>query len=459
MKKIFFSLIALGFAAGAFAQTTISPVMPSYKKRASLGLNFFLKDMITAERLERNSVAYTLDRHDWARPSEMSPGVSLSYYNGLADHVDFTAGLGATYTKYPFSVPSGVAASTTEKFLLEASAGINVKLMTDNYFINPYFHIGIGASMYKGTYFAAYMPTALGLQFNLGGGSFLHTTFNYNYKVSSLAVNNLSYSIGFSAPLKDEVKPPVVVAPPPPPAPAPEKDTDGDGIVDSKDKCPEVAGAAKYDGCPVPDTDGDGINDDNDKCPTVKGLPKYNGCPIPDRDKDGINDDEDKCPDVPGVARYQGCPVPDRDKDGINDEEDKCPDVPGVRENNGCPLVKEEVVKKVNTSAKNIFFQTGKATLLPKSFKALNDVVAVLNEDANLKLDIEGHTDITGGDKINIPLSKARAQAVYDYMVSKGISASRLSSEGFGSSQPIADNKTAAGRALNRRTNMKLKYY
>jgi OOP family OmpA-OmpF porin len=111
---------------------------------------------------------------------------------------------------------------------------------------------------------------------------------------------------------------------------------------------------------------------------TVKGLAKYNGCPIPDRDKDGINDEEDKCPDVAGVARYQGCPIPDRDKDGVNDEEDKCPDVPGVKENYGCPVVKEEIViKRVNLSAKNIFFQTNSAKLLPKSFKALNDVVAV----------------------------------------------------------------------------------
>lgn len=457
MKKLIFSLIVLGTAAGATAQTT--PTTPNYKKRPSLGINFFLKDMYTADRIERTGLATTIENHQWAQPVDMSPGLSVSYYNGLTNYIDFTASLGGTFSKYPFAGNSGVKPSTDNRFLAEATAGVNVKLLTDNYFLNPYFYIGVGASSYGGTYYAAYMPTALGLQLNLGSGTFLHTTFNYNYKVTSLAVNNLSYSIGFSAPLTEEKKAPVLVTPPPPPAPVPEKDTDGDGIVDSKDKCPDVPGTAKYDGCPVPDTDGDGINDENDKCPTVKGLPKYNGCPVPDRDKDGINDEEDKCPDVAGVARYQGCPVPDRDKDGINDEEDKCPDVPGVRENNGCPLVKEEVVKKVNTSAKNIFFQTGSAKLLPKSFKALNDVVAVLKEDAALKLDIEGHTDITGGDKINIPLSKARAQSVYDYIVGKGIDASRLSSEGFGSSQPIADNKTAAGRALNRRTNMKLKYY
>jgi len=79
---------------------------------------------------------------------------------------------------------------------------------------------------------------------------------------------------------------------------------------------------ASLKGCP--DRDGDGIADIDDKCPDVKGLARYQGCPIPDTDKDGINDEEDKCPTVPGVARYQGCPIPDTDGDGVNDEEDKC---------------------------------------------------------------------------------------------------------------------------------------
>jgi len=97
---------------------------------------------------------------------------------------------------------------------------------------------------------------------------------------------------------------------------------------------------------------------------------------------------------------------------------------------------------------------------LAKSFKSLNDVAAILKEDAALKLDIEGHTDNTGSDKINVPLSHNRAKAVFDYLTTKGgIDASRLTSEGFGSAKPVADNKTAKGRGLNRRVEMKLKYY
>lgn len=453
MKKFLFSLIAVGLSVASFAQ----PAAISYKKRPTLSVNFLLKDMKTADLIDHSSLASVLNNGQWTNIRDMAPGLGVSYFQGLTEHIDFMGTLGGSFVKYPFSYKSGVTPPANTRFLLEASANLNFKLLTDKYFMVPYFSWGLGAAMYGGTYYMAHMPTALGLQFNLGENTFLTTQFGYNAKISNLATNHLTYSLGLGSPIKERKAAPVVVAPPPPPAPA---DTDGDGITDDKDKCPTVAGVAKYDGCPVPDTDGDGINDDNDKCPTVKGLAKYNGCPVPDTDKDGINDEEDKCPTVPGVARYNGCPVPDTDKDGVNDEEDKCPTVPGVKENNGCPVIKEEVVKKVAASAKKIFFATGSSKLLAKSFKSLNDVAAILKEDAALKLDIEGHTDNTGSDKVNLPLSQKRAQSVYDYLTTKGgIDAGRLSHEGFGSSKPVADNKTAKGRGLNRRVKMKLKYY
>ena len=244
-----------------------------------------------------------------------------------------------------------------------------------------------------------------------------------------------------------------VITPPEPP-----KDTDNDGIIDSLDKCPTVPGIAKYEGCPIPDTDGDGINDEVDKCPTVAGLAKYDGCPIPDTDKDGINDEEDKCPTVPGVKEYQGCPVPDRDKDGIPDDQDKCPDVPGVPAQQGCPEITKEVVERVEYAAKRIFFNNASTKLLPKSFAALNDVVTILNENPSVKLKIDGHTDWNGSDAYNMKLSDGRAGSVKAYFVSKGIDESRLISEGFGETTPVADNKTAAGRQQNRRVEMKLFY-
>ncbi len=255
--------------------------------------------------------------------------------------------------------------------------------------------------------------------------------------------------------IKDE--PETVPAKELPKAAAP-ADTDGDGIIDTEDKCVTVPGVAKYQGCPVPDTDGDGINDEEDKCVTIPGVAKYQGCPVPDTDGDGINDEADKCVTVAGLAKYEGCPVPDTDGDGVNDEEDKCINVPGEKTNMGCPLIKADVVKKINFAAKNILFQTGKAILLPQSFTQLDKVAAILKEDENIKLNVEGHTDNAGKPSANLLLSEKRAAAVRAYLIKKGIDENRLTSKGFGDTAPVVSNKTAAGKKQNRRVEMKANY-
>ena len=116
-------------------------------------------------------------------------------------------------------------------------------------------------------------------------------------------------------------------------------------------------------------------------------------------------------------------------------------------------------MKKINYAAQNIYFATGKATLLSKSFKGLNEVAKVLKDDAELKLAIDGHTDNVGTDNLNQKLSENRAAAVKAYLVKQGIDADRLVSAGYGETQPVADNKTAAGRQKNRRVELKLSYF
>jgi outer membrane protein OmpA-like peptidoglycan-associated protein len=237
-------------------------------------------------------------------------------------------------------------------------------------------------------------------------------------------------------------------------------DSDGDGINDGEDKCPSVAGLAKYNGCPIPDSDGDGINDEEDKCPNVAGLAKYSGCPIPDSDGDGMNDEEDKCPNEAGIAKYNGCPVPDKDGDGINDEEDKCPDIAGIAGNNGCPEVPANVSKSLGSAAQSIAFGTGtnNAVLTTRSNASLDKIVTIMNENPGLHIRVEAHTDNAGDEDANENLSSERAKAVKAYLVSKGIDEDRIATEGFGESQPIADNNTAAGRAKNRRVEIRIAY-
>lgn len=225
-------------------------------------------------------------------------------------------------------------------------------------------------------------------------------------------------------------------------------DSDDDGIADNTDKCPKEKGTAKYNGCPTPDTDGDGINDDDDKCISEKGTKENNGCPFADKDKDGIYDKDDACPDVAGEAKYKGCP--DTDKDGIADNDDRCPKEFGIAANKGCPEIKEEV-KKVMIEAAHVEFETGSAKFKSTAYPILDKVIKALNDYPQYAMSLQGHTDNQGDKGSNQRLSEARAKACYDYLISKGIKAERLGHVGYGDTQPIGDNKTAAGRQDNRR--------
>jgi len=238
--------------------------------------------------------------------------------------------------------------------------------------------------------------------------------------------------------------------------PRPKKDTDKDGIPDDQDLCPLKPGSAAWHGCPVPDSDKDGINDEHDSCKNIPGLARYNGCPIPDTDHDGVNDEEDKCPQQAGVARYQGCPVPDRDGDGLNDEEDKCPDSTGAKENQGCPVIKKEATEQIKYIAKNILFTSASDQLTDSSYTALNELAGLMTAHPEWHLTIEGYTDNRGAPEKNLALSAHRAEAVLAYLVRKGIPGTRLTAAGRGQDSPIADNRTEAGRAVNRRVELRI---
>jgi OOP family OmpA-OmpF porin len=444
MKKIIAALLALSaFTSSGFGQS-------DEPRPAAIGISFFLNDFATPDRIRTTSLSQVFANKKWAKPKDMSPGIAITYFKGLTKRVDFAGTLAGSFIRYPFPkhAPFG-----SDRFLLEGDAAAHLKLVSESFWVQPYISVGIGGHMYGGQYFGAYLPAGVGFKINFFDEAHLFTSVTYKVPVTTETANyHFMYQIGVAGRIGKK-KEPVVLEPPKPPV-----DTDKDGIIDSLDKCPTVPGLAKYQGCPVPDTDKDGINDEEDKCPTVFGLARYQGCPIPDTDKDGINDEEDKCPTVAGLARYQGCPLVDTDNDGVPDEDDKCPTVPGPKENNGCPDIKPDVIKKVDYAANNIYFATGKYVLLDKSFKGLKEVAQILKDNPQLKMSIDGHTDNVGTDVSNQKLSENRAGAVKKYLVKLGVDESRLIVTGYGESQPIADNKTAAGRQKNRRVEMKLSY-
>ena len=104
----------------------------------------------------------------------------------------------------------------------------------------------------------------------------------------------------------------------------------------------------------------------------------------------------------------------------------------------------------------SITFDTNKSNIKPNFYGTLNKVAQTLAEDNQSAILVTGYTDNTGNDSINIPLSQARAQSVKSYLVSQGVSASRIDAQGYGSSNPIADNSTASGREQNRRVEISI---
>ena len=227
-------------------------------------------------------------------------------------------------------------------------------------------------------------------------------------------------------------------------------DTDGDGIEDSKDACITIAGLVKFNGCP--DKDNDDIEDSKDKCPDVAGLVAFEGCP--DKDADGVPDHKDRCPDKAGLSQFDGCP--DTDGDGIEDSKDRCPDIAGGVGFSGCPEPKKADIEKLQTIAKQINFETGKDVLKESSYPTLDEVAKLMKDNPMYKLSIEGHTDNVGAAAQNLDLSQRRAASVRAYLIDKGVDAERVISSGFGDTRPIDSNKSKAGRANNRRVELKL---
>ena len=235
-------------------------------------------------------------------------------------------------------------------------------------------------------------------------------------------------------------------------------DSDKDGVADYLDKCPNTPAGVKVDsqGCPL-DSDNDGVADYLDKCSnTPAGVSvDNNGCPI-DSDNDGVADYLDKCPNTPAdvIVDSNGCPL-DSDGDGVPDYLDKCPNTPKGREvdADGC-TVKKIVQAEVMSS--DALFDFNKSTLKPKAYDKLNSIVETLNNNMDYTVRIEGYTDAIGSDAYNMKLSERRAQAVADYLISKGINNNRLEIVPFGESNPIASNKTVEGRAANRRVEIKI---
>jgi len=200
------------------------------------------------------------------------------------------------------------------------------------------------------------------------------------------------------------------------------------------------------------DSDKDGVFDREDKCPnSPRGFAvDREGCSL-DSDRDGVMDYKDECPKTPlgVVVDVKGCPL-DVDKDGVADYVDKCSDTPlGLSVDlNGCPY----------SSQLRLNFKVRSDKILQKSYPEIKKFAIFLIENPMYKAELVGHTDSVGKAVTNMELSQRRAASVKAALVAEGVEPSRLSTSGRGELDPITTNRTKEGRAINRRTEIKLSY-
>ena len=288
-------------------------------------------------------------------------------------------------------------------------------------------------------------------------------------------------------------------------------DADNDGVKDDIDDCPNDAGLKEYNGCAVPDADGDGLCDPwvadkglseafadvckgvdqcSDASEDLDGFQDDDGCPDPDNDKDGICDPwvaekgladqyasickaKDICPDKAGTTEFKGCVNPDPDGDGYCDAwvydmnvpgefsqclgKDYCPNEKGD-DNRGCITRRVVVTEDKIQINEAIYFNLGKATIQKQSDSLLEEIAQTFKDNPQIKrVEVQGHTDLSGNAKSNQKLSENRAKAVYDRLVKLGVEKSRLTYKGYGMSQPLIPlpagqkKETAEAAATNRR--------
>jgi OOP family OmpA-OmpF porin len=236
--------------------------------------------------------------------------------------------------------------------------------------------------------------------------------------------------------------------------PDPIVDVDADGVDDYLDRCRHsppgaVVGA---DGC-EPDGDGDGVRNTLDACPdTPPGAwVDASGC-TPDEDSDGIGDSVDQCPGTIGGVPVDatGC-EPDDDGDFLVNRLDDCPNTPaGARVDiHGCEI-------RAIIELPGLNFENNSDRLMPGSDDVLADVAATLTSNPDLQVVVAGHTDSDGSAEFNLGLSSRRAQTVRDHLIKAGVDPVQLTAVGFGESEPLASNDTPAGKAKNRRVELRV---
>lgn len=189
LTRIMFALFCFQTTAG-FAQEE-----ENYTQQPALSINFLLHDFQTATSIRNSSLSSVLANKQFGKVKDMSPGLAISYSEGLSNNFDFSVTLAGSFLDYPRE--DATASSGSDKFLLEADASIRGKMFSNKYWFTPYVQAGLGASKYQG-YYGAFIPLGVGLQLNFFDEAFLLINSQYRVPVTQSTSYHFYHSVGLA---------------------------------------------------------------------------------------------------------------------------------------------------------------------------------------------------------------------------------------------------------------------
>jgi hypothetical protein len=196
MKKLLFSLIALGFIFNAQAQMSNGD-----KKKTSIAIRYNALDFGTAKKVQNGSIGSVLNDKKWGQLADATNTFGVNYTRQYDHQIDLYTNVDIAITRKPDYTPSAFS-SSTEYFYASVETGVNIKMLKGDYPVIPFVSAGLGLRSYALRNYSAYAPVGLGLQIKSCKGSHLNLMFNYSTKMSKSHTPSYNYGISYSFPLK-----------------------------------------------------------------------------------------------------------------------------------------------------------------------------------------------------------------------------------------------------------------
>ena len=191
MKKLLFSLIALGLIISAQAQTSMG------SKKKSIAVRFNALDFGTGEKVQNGTIGSVLNAKQWGQYASTTKSLGVNYTSQYTDQVDIFANFDLGIVRKPLYAPNALRRSN-EDVMTSVESGVNIKMFKGDFRVNPYVTAGLGIRSFAFSDYSAYAPVGLGLQIKTCKGSNLNITSTYSIKMSKSFAPTYNYGISYS---------------------------------------------------------------------------------------------------------------------------------------------------------------------------------------------------------------------------------------------------------------------